>query len=160
MCEQNRKLELVNRIRCSVARQLLKEKNLEICGFGSKMEDKNEILSLLFNYNKDIEIEEAREFLMCASNLFLQKLNNEAVQPYFTNYPFTINDIGIYIFLNRPDGGGREAEEFSFASLRKGILMYNNGIDQPMDPNNSTETFAEAEEILKHKKDSQLIGIR
>ena len=63
--------------------QLKMEKELYPCGIGEGMMNQIRMLALSFNYYKEVDIEQARELLMTAGNVFLNIINsNEQIRPF------------------------------------------------------------------------------
>jgi hypothetical protein len=142
----NLKEVLANQISKEVAIQLKKDKELYPCGFGGGTSDKIRMLALSFNYYKEIEIKEARELLMTAGNLFVNKINdNERVRPYLKNYPFMLKNIELRIFLQNKNGSEFGADKLSAISMIEGILEYDiRSPDTHLFTTIYTETFEEA----------------
>jgi hypothetical protein len=87
--------------------------------------DKIRMLALSFNYNKQIEIEEARELLIYAGNIFIHTVNDDKrVHQYLLNYPFLPENIEIRIFLHKKNGSEFGGEKLSVISMNEGILKY------------------------------------
>ena len=142
---------LVDEVRNQTFVQLKMEKELHPCGIGSGMKDKIRMLALSFNYYRELNIEEARELLMYATRVFLDKINsNQEIRPFLLNDPFTPFDIDITVFLRNLDGSYPNTEKLQVIAMTNGRFIYK--IDTPARKQYKTiltETFAEAEKNLK-----------
>lgn len=150
-CDQNLKEMLANEISFKVAAQLKNANNLGLIGLSGGTMDHIRMLGLMFNYHKEIEIEEGRELLMKAGTLFLKTINEDKrVHPYLKNYPFLATNIEVKIFLNNKNGIEFGAEKLSVISLTDGILSYDIRSAQTKRLTTiHTETFEEAQLKLK-----------
>ncbi len=105
--------------------QLKMEKGLYPFGTGARMMDQIKMLALAFHYYKEVEIEEARELLLYAGNVFLNIINNnEQIRPYLDNYPFKPENIEITIYLKNTDGSKFAPEKLCVISMVNGVLEY------------------------------------
>ncbi len=119
------KLSLANEVRSTTLVQLKKERKLYPFGVGAAMMDQIKILDLGFRYYKEVNIDQARELLMFAGTLFLNTINaKEEIRPFLQNDPFQPKNIGIRIFLQKPNGSEPEAETLTVAAMVDGILDY------------------------------------
>lgn len=116
---------LADEITQKVAFRLKKEKGLKPCGSGGGMMDQIWMLSLSFNYNKPVSIEEGRELLIAILDCYTDAVNaDERIRPYLQNYPFRPGNFEIFIFLREPDGTKVPRGELSILSSRKNLLEY------------------------------------
>jgi hypothetical protein len=150
----SRKQQLANFIRYNVARELERDRNLMPCGFGAVMMDQVRMLGISFDCYNEIDIPQARELLVTASTLFLERINsNEEIRPYLKNYPFVPNNIEVIIFFKKIDGSDLELGELQIASIQDGILCYDVQNLQPhLIQTIHKETFEEAVVILKESE--------
>ncbi len=125
----NREYALVNKIRKEVFFQLEKENDLHAFGTGSQMMDKIKMLHFGFRYYHETDIDNARNLLVKAGNLVLDKINSlEEIRQYLENYPFKPKNIEIVIFLYNPNGSDRGPEKLQTISMKEGSLRYENDI--------------------------------
>ncbi len=116
---------LANRVRNKTIHDLKKEKELYACGAGARIMNQIKVLSLSFNYYKEIDIEKSRELLLFAGNVFLNNINSdEQIRSYLNNYPATPENIGVIIFIKNPDGSLTEKNKFTAATMLDGIFCY------------------------------------
>ena len=88
------KQSLANQVRLQTCIQLKNEKALVPCGIGAGMMGKIRMLALSFNYYEELSLEEARELVMYACSVFLEKINNnQLIRPFLLNYPFQPENI-------------------------------------------------------------------
>ena len=105
--------------------QLKMEKELYPCGVGEGMMNQIRMLALSFDYYKEVDIEQARELLMTAGNVFLNIINsNEQIRPFLQNDPFQSENIEIRIFIQKPKGVELAPDRLTVVSLINGILEY------------------------------------
>jgi len=110
--------------------QLKKEKKLHVCesGWDLRSKEKIQVMHCGFFYFDEIDIAQARELLLAAGNLYLATINeNERMRPFLENYPFTLENIEICIFLQNRDGSKLSPEKLCILSFTKGILRYEIG---------------------------------
>jgi hypothetical protein len=141
---------LSNEIKYKVALQLKNEKNLHPCGMGGGGVGKIRVQYLAFDYYQQCTIEEARELLVDAGNLFLKAINeDERIRPYLQNYPFLPKNIEMSIFFKKPNGSEMKSGKLSIIDLGDAKLKYK--INDP-ETNHliviHTETYEEAAEKL------------
>ena len=116
---------LANKVRNQAFEQLKMEKELYPCGIGAGMMYQIRMLALSFNYYKEVDIEQARELLMTAGNVFLNIINsNEQIHPFLQNDPFRPENIEIRIFIQKPKGIELPADRLTVVSLINGVLKY------------------------------------
>ncbi len=117
----------VNKINRKVFCQLKKEKDLYACGTGGQGVHEIKMLYCAFDYYNEIDIENARELIMSAGNLYLNEINSdERIRPYLAEYPF--KNIEISIFLSNEDGSELPKDKIRIISMKEGILRYKIGI--------------------------------
>ena len=140
------KSRLINEISIKAAMQLKREKNLRPCGFGSEAMHQIHMLALSFDYYNQINIEEARDLIITAGNLFLKKINeNEQIRPYLNKHPFLPKNIEIRIFLYKKNSSNLEIDDLKIISLTEGIIRYKVGAPKgKFFETILTETFDEA----------------
>jgi len=138
--------KLANEIMAKAAAQLKIEKSLCPCGSGGQMMDEIKMLSLSFNYYKEIEIKEGRALLITAVDTLLSAINADPrIHPYLCNSPFEPKNIEIRIFLRNPDSSQMASGKLSAISALGAILEYQ--VNDPSTPLFKTiykETYDEA----------------
>ncbi|HEY2810972.1 MAG TPA: hypothetical protein VGJ00_06250 [Rhabdochlamydiaceae bacterium] len=151
----DKKEKLADEISFRIAEQLYTEKGLQPCGFGGGTMDKVRELVLCFFCYKRIDIDEARELLMSAGNMFLDAINeDERIRPYLINYPFLPKNIGIEIYFKELNGSNiKEPGKLHVAWLMNGLLTYDDeNLETKRLQTIHKETFEEAIEILKESE--------
>lgn len=109
-------------------------------------------LTLAFDTNNRYSRHELRELLIAASRELLNEVSeNEEIQAFLVNPPFTIENIDIIIFNHNKHGEGLRDPEISVARISDGVLVY-----KTVDPEDRfnyksrfRETYAEAIRILE-----------
>jgi hypothetical protein len=123
--QDNPKVRAARRVRNEVATNLKKTKNLRPIGSGGGMMDKIWVLSLSFNYYKEIDIEEGRKLLVDSVNEFSTTVNaDEHIRPFLKEYPFGPNNIEVSIYLRNPDGSDPEGSKLQVINALEGTLKY------------------------------------
>jgi len=125
-CSQEEDYEILGRkVRSQTAKQLRKEVDLIPAGTMGQMMGDIQAMGLSFNYYNLLDLEEARDLLVYAAEVFLKNINeNKKIRPYLHNYPFTPKNIEIVIFMYQPDGSEPNQGNLSVLSLKDGILTY------------------------------------
>lgn len=118
--------KLCNEIRATVARKLKEQKNLRPSGFGGSAPYDIRELCLSFDYFQEIDLNAARELLLYAIEVFVDEMNkNTAIRPYLHDYPITIENVDLLIFIRTPDGKFVEgSDNISTLSTINGKLVY------------------------------------
>jgi hypothetical protein len=122
------------------------------------MDNVRKLVLCIFCY-KRIDIEEARELLMSAGNMFLDAINkDERIRPYLINYPFLPKNIGIEIYFKELNGSNiEEPGKLHVAWLMNGFLTYDDeNLETKRLQTIREETFEEAAEILKESEKSRV----
>src|SRR5690349_3160899 len=118
-----------NEIGKKVFFQLRKERKLQVCesGWGLRGKKKIPVMHCGFFYYEDINIDQARELLLSAANLYLATINeNEKIRNFLETYPFKPENIEIRIFLYNSDRSDPPPEKLQVISMINGILKYDN----------------------------------
>ncbi len=122
---QSPKSKLVHEISEGVFKQLILEKNLYPCECGGRMMDQIKLLHWGFDYYHEIDIAEARELLITATNRLLQAINeDQRIRPYLATYPFKPENVEIRIFLHNSDGSILGPEKLHVIANIEGVLDY------------------------------------
>jgi hypothetical protein len=124
-----------NEIARKVFCQLTKDKKLQVCesGWCLRGKKKIQVMHCGFFYYDELDVDQARELLLRAGNLYLTAINeNEKIRPLLEIYPFTPKNIEISIFLQNRDGSKFSLEKLCIASIENGMLRYRIGA---LDPN-------------------------
>ena len=108
-------------------------------------------LGIEFQVQKPLSKQEAREILIaCANELLSMINNNKEIRPYLRNFPFTLKNVGIGIFIANQDGSDVYHPDICVASISNGELTYDT-----RDKNNrysykstTTESYEEALKAL------------
>lgn len=147
------KYEIIsNGIVAESSRKISKEYGLQYIGNGASMMEDVKMLSLSFTSNKCEGIDPARKLAIDSVNLFLKDINsNQEIRPYLHNYPFTSKNIELTIYFRDKNCEQIGNRSISYVTASDGQINYR------VKKNNRyadyhTETFEEAENILKAKK--------
>ncbi len=119
------KQKLVNEIRQKIALQLKNDLGLMPFGTAGQMMYDIEMLGLSFIYNKEIDIDEARDLLINSVNTFVKAINeDERIHPYLGNHPFEPKNVEIRIFFRKKDNYDVTQGKLFIASSVNGNLKY------------------------------------
>ena len=117
--------KVVNELTFETAVHLQKEKHLVLIGIGGGMVDTTNHLSMSFQLHHEVGLEEARELAVYATEEFLKAINgSEELRPNLHHYPFTANDVGIWIWLKKPDRRDVPLGEICFIISKGGRVSY------------------------------------
>ncbi len=135
--------KIANQITQETAKKLKEKKNLILIGTGGQMMHEIEMLAMSFNYYQEVNLEQARELLICAINEYLSDINNnQDVRHYLHEYPFTSKNVEIRIFIYGPDRKKLPSDKIGYISSIDGVLEYYTRADD--DHPVCKETYAEA----------------
>ncbi len=119
------KENLANEISNKVALQLKNSFDLKPFGSGGQAMYDIEMLALSFIYNKEIDIEEARELLINSVSIFVKAVNDDKrIHSYLGNYPFAPKNIEISIYLQSFDRQDPAPGKLSIVAARDGVFEY------------------------------------
>ncbi len=137
---------IAKKITDDVAKKLLAEHNLHLIGTGAQMMNEIEMLGVSFDYFNELDISTGRRLLVHCLQAYLQEINeNKEIRKYLKNYPFTVNNIELRIWIKKPDGSQINKEKPSYLSAINGKLYYN--FDDPKSYSRTIlhqESFGEA----------------
>ncbi len=135
--------KIADKITNRTAEKLKKEKKLILIGIGGRMMDDIQMMAMSFNYYQEVNLEQARELLICAINEYLSDINNnQYIRPYLHEYPFTSKNVEIMIFVYGPDRLELPAQKIYCITSRNGVIRYYTRSDR--DHPVCQETYAEA----------------
>lgn len=120
-------------------------------GTGAQMMDQIQMLSLIFQYNHPVDLQEGRELLVKSVIEFIKEINlNENVRKYLQNYPF--QNVEIMIILRKLDGSDVDLGDFEIIVAKEGKLEFHSNDPGCSTYKRYTETFEEAWKILEEEK--------
>lgn len=95
-------IDLVDEEVSSFVREVKQTDYLKLFGCGGGCYDGVESISLAFTSPEAPTVEEARNLFYDISYRILNRVNqNEALRPYLVNYPFTIDNLDLYILFSQ-----------------------------------------------------------
>lgn len=119
-----------NEIGRKIFLQLRKEKQLHVCESGWALRGKKsiQVMHCGFHYYNEIDINEARELMMSASQLYLATINeNQWISSYLVVHPFKPDNIEINIFLKNINGSMLPPEKLHVIGMWDGKLHFEVG---------------------------------
>ncbi len=146
---------IANKITKQVALRLRQERNLQCAGTGGGMMSNIRMMAISFDFLHEVSLTEARQLLVYATTEYLNAINaNKEIRPYLQNYPFTVNNIEVMIFIQKPDGQNVPPGKIVSMSSINSILSY----DLLCEPGNyinkelCRETYEEALKIVQDEE--------
>ena len=80
---------------------------------------------LAFNFYHELNIKEARELIVYATELFLKIINTDKdIRPHLRYFPFNEKNIEIDFYIYHPDGHSLSPDKISLVSIRSGVITY------------------------------------
>ncbi len=123
--ESPRYVKMAHSLTAQTAKKLAKEKGLVLIGTGGGMMDDIKMMSMSFNYYKEVDLNSARQVLVGTVNEYLAIINNdEELRPFLHNYPFTSKNVEICIWIYKPDGKYLPPGKIAYLCARNGKLSY------------------------------------
>jgi len=134
----------------------MKGKGLSAAGIGGgcTLQNKINLMSVTFDYEKVMTLEEARELIVECSNELLRMVNSdpEAAQ-YFENFPIEVDILGVGI-IGKTSESENDNIKFVFTKNDRIVFIIDDGKKGGTKPNDYEESFAEAQEIIALQKSS------
>ncbi|MBT7264243.1 MAG: hypothetical protein HN831_02045 [Waddliaceae bacterium] len=105
---------------------MCKKYNFSNPEFSGMFFDTVEELTCNFNSKKKLTPEEARIISVNCAKEMLSRINsNENIKPYLKSFPFTANNISLFIVFTTPDGKGHYGKEFvSHVHVSRNSIYY------------------------------------
>ena len=144
--------QIATKIQRETASQLEKEKGLWAIGDSGQMYNDIQTMGIEFEYFHLVNLEEARELLVYAIQVFLHNINsNKEVRPFLHNYPFTTKNIEITIWIYQKSGKNPHQGNIECITLYQNKLTYKLTAPSKFElwPILHEETYAEALEALR-----------
>ena len=151
--------QAVNDLLGRVAKSLVKRHPLRVIGTGVAMPEGDlRMLGLQFQIRGPLTKAELRAITIDCVRVFLSHVNaDEKVRPSLNHYPFSIEDLGMSIFVMDLTGRAVEAPNIRVVNLLKGDLVYrilqNDEDDMPVTKEEIIESYAEALEAMKRDQE-------
>jgi hypothetical protein len=135
--------QLVNSLLAKTAKIIREKYNLKPCGTGTAMPGGPiQEVTLCFDTKNPYTKEQLRELLIKSSSELLRQVNdNQEIQEFLKEKPFTIKNIEIIIYNHDEKGFGLKDPQVSVASIAQGQLNYST-----IDPEDSFKYKNEYEE--------------
>ncbi len=123
--QERRDSELVDELNFATAKKLYEQQGLLQIGHSAQMMTDIERLGLSFQYFHEVDENEARKLLFAAAREYLAAINgNEEIQQYLHNRPFTLDNVEISIFFQKPDRSTVLAPKISVAEAEGNEFRY------------------------------------
>ncbi len=117
--------KIADKITEKTAEKLAEQKNLVLIGTGGRMMNDIQMMAMSFNYYHEVDLTMARKLLVYAIEEYLSEINNnEEVKSYLHEYPFTVKNIKINIFVYNPDKSRLSPEKIYLISSVEGKVSY------------------------------------
>lgn len=151
--------ELVNSILGKTAKIIKEKYNIKPCGSGAAMPGGPiRGLTLCFDTKHPYTKEQLRELLIKSAQELLKQVNeNNQIQKFIKDQPFTIKNTEIIIYNHDKNGRGLRDPEISTARISQGILIFKT-IDKDDDfkfKNRFEESYEDALKIVQDQEHNQ-----
>ena len=114
-----------HRIIFDTANQLEKEKKLNFRGLGGSNIDGIRMMHLSLGYDGPLDIAVARKLIIYSGELLLKNINtDEEIRPYLYQYPFTGENIKIFISVQNDKSNMPTKEPLKSIMLSYGTIRY------------------------------------
>ncbi len=148
---------IANQITLDTAKLLRERYGLNAVGIGGGMMDDIKKMNLSLQSTKLLSIDEGRELILSCIDTYLDQINsNEKVRPFLNVYPFSENNIGVTIFVDRRENGeivvGRIAAIFN----SDGKICFRAVKSELQNEEVLSETYEEAREIVMAERSSAM----
>ncbi len=114
-----------NQIIANIAKELAKEKELFLVGFGGSSLEGCEHIAVSFDYFYPLNIEKARQLIVFTANRFLENFIVDDNLKKFQSDPYEMTNIEIMIFCYLPDKSSARPPNLGSIWLSKNKLSYN-----------------------------------
>lgn len=143
---------LSNKIVANTSKKISQTQKLTPIGSGGSMMDDIKMLSISFTTKELLTEEKGRELILFCANELIGDINkNKEIRPYLHNYPFDDKNISIRIFCHDQRGDTAPPPHIGCLTLVRGEISYKYYKNDKR-VKLTTETFAEAEQILKKEQ--------
>ena len=107
------------------AKELKVQKNLCLVGTGGQMMHDIQMMAMSFFYYQEVDLKTARELIVYAIDKYLDEINsNKEIRPYLHEYPFTVKNVEIRIWVYNPDRSELPLEKIYCITSLNGKLRY------------------------------------
>ena len=126
IASQKEYIKLVDRITANFTKELTKEKNMYLFGYGGRMMFDVEEISMSYNVVKHASIDEARRLFVEVAERYLARINaDEKLRPFLHNYPFTINNLDLGIGFENEKRQAHDDLAYVVYRKKTGKIVYN-----------------------------------
>lgn len=131
------------------------EKKYKLTLGGTQISGPREIklMGLMFDLKQSLDKDEARKLIVETTEKYLEKINsNVEIRPYLSNYPYTLKNVTISIFLHDDKGELFYTPKIGVVSSSDGLIEYQRWtkIEDYYDIAEETELFEEAAKKVKN----------
>lgn len=118
-------VDLAAEVVCSFVQEVRQSDGLLLCGYGGGFYDGIDNITLIFASPEAPTIEEARNQFYNISYRMLNRINyNEALRPYLVNYPFTIDNLDLYILYSQGVPGRVSSVTMGASPMKRPNVVY------------------------------------
>lgn len=130
--------------------------NLSVTGSSNDKNLKFKTITLGFQINRRMSIDESRCMLIELADIFLTQINDyEEIRPYLTVFPYTYDNIDITLYISHPDYSSIYHPDIAVASIEPGgefVYLTDDPNQRYKFKSKITETYHEALEKVKNCK--------
>jgi len=117
-------VKLAYKVMFETANELKEKFGLNLIGTGGQMMYDINVMHLSFTSSKNLEIDEARIFLLECCEIFIKNINNfSEIHPYLHNFPVTEKNVKLDIYF-KVYGVTAEYPNVAIAGAHRGNIVY------------------------------------
>ena len=137
----------------NVAKALSKRYRFIPVGFGGRMHDDIEKMSLSFNSYQERPLEDYRKLIVESAEYYLKEINsNEKIKSYLHNFPFDANNIELSIFIFKNSTEPVDIGNITCVTVLNGNVLYSVRETEYSTKNLSEESFESAKRLVAKQK--------
>lgn len=141
---------IADSVTAKVIKDLSSKYGLEPIGFGGRIHEDVEKLSLSFYYKESDNIDQYREIIVESCSCFLREINsNEELRPFLHNYPFLPYNIDVCIYIRKEDNNPLSAGQIDCIHAINGKIHFVEKVTEFTSKDILVESFEEAQNLVQ-----------
>ena|SRR3990167_797541 len=115
-----------------VITKLKQERNLHFIALGGLVEGKIQAINLGFYLYEEISLAEARGLIVYVVDTLLSRIQEDpSVKPYFKTYPMTSKQVGVRIWVRKPDKTKVPVNQIDYIAESDEMITYQTAQEAP-----------------------------
>jgi hypothetical protein len=154
--------DIANEIRAQIGKKLAEKHMMAVVGISGGMMKSVNLVGISFQTYRAIDRDEIRYILIDCVEELLKAINeSEEIRPYLKNFPFTMNNIRIEIFVSDSTGRWLYDPHIGVASISGGNKIYycTTAPNVALFKNKYAESYEEALAIVKSDPKKYPLGL-